>query len=278
MGIDQNALKFLVAARAHGVDFSRTLMIGRQRLYVPPHLAPASLRDCLTTGGEPYAEDLFRALGAGAVTSLDRSPYEGASILHDLGTPLPPAMRGRHSLVFDAGTLEHVFNAPQALKNCMELVTPGGHLILCTGTNNFCGHGFYQFSPELFHRALSAEHGFSVVRMIACDARPESDWYAVRDPQAAGRRIEIVGPYQVMLMVLAKRVADVEPFRDMPQQSDYERAWDGDAHPDHGSPAPAPVRRGVRRFIPQGLADAIVRRRSAAQYPAHSFERVSNSA
>jgi hypothetical protein len=275
MGIDHNALRFLVLAKADGVDFSRTLTIGRQRIYVPPRLVPDYLRTSAATPGEPYAEDLFRALGARDVASLDRSAYEGASVLHDLGTPLPSSLRGRHSVVFDAGTLEHVFNFPQALKNCMELVAPGGHFITCTGANNFCGHGFYQFSPELFYRALAIEHGFAVERMIACDARPHADWHAVRDPAVVRRRVEIVGPYQVMLMVLAKRVVDVEPFQTLPQQSDYERAWEGDAHPDYGGlGASTSSSRGVRRLLPRRLIDAVVRRRSAAQYPAPSFERV----
>lgn len=276
MGIDQNALKFLALARADGVDFSRTLTIGRQRLYVPSDLVPEDLRTAVGASAEPYAEDLFRALGARDVSSLDRSSYEGATVLHDLGAPLPTDLSARHTLVFDAGTLEHVFNFPQALANCMQLVAPGGHLIVCTGANNFCGHGFYQFSPELFYRALSHEQGFSVLRMIACDARPGADWYAVRDPAAAGRRVEIVGPYQVMLMVLARRIADVEPFRQMPQQSDYERAWVGDAHPDHGDvkTAAAPIRRGVRRLLPRALIDAVTRRRSAAQYPRGTFARM----
>ena len=276
MGIDHHALRFLALARTDGVDFSRTLMIGRQRIYAPAHLAPPDLRAHAAASGQPYAEDLFRALGARDVASLDRSSYEGATVLHDLGAPLPVDLRGRHSLVFDAGTLEHVFNFPQALKNCLELVAPGGHFITCTGANNFCGHGFYQFSPELFYRALSGDNGFSVTRMIACDARPDADWYAVRDPVLVGRRVEIVGPYQVMLMVLAKRTGTVEPLRVMPQQSDYSRAWEGQAHPDHGErlAESAPSGGGVRRFLPRAVLDAVVRRRSAAQYPPGSFERI----
>src|SRR6185369_31564 len=169
MGIDANTLRFLALARQAGVDFTRTLMIGRQRLYVAPETAPADLRTAVAA--DSYAEHVFRALGASVVDSLDRSGYEGATILQDLGTPLSDNLHGRYSAVFDAGTLEHIFNFPQALRNCMALVAPGGHLFVCSGVNNFCGHGFYQFSPELFFRALSPENGFQVTRMIACDAR-----------------------------------------------------------------------------------------------------------
>lgn len=270
MGIDANTLQFLALAEKAGVDFTRTLMVGRQRLYVAPEAAPTGLRDAVAAGS--YAEGVFRALGANMVDSLDRSDYEGATVLQDLGTPLSDELRGRYSAVFDAGTLEHVFNLPQALRNCMALVSPGGHLIICTGINNFCGHGFYQFSPELFYRALSPENGFEVARMIACDAREAADWFEVADPLSTGARVEIVGPYQVMLMVAARRVSSVEPFVSMPQQSDYVSAWAGAAHPDHGIPAPA--RPSLRRLIPTSLIDAIRRRRSAAQFRSPAFRRL----
>jgi hypothetical protein len=270
MGIDANTLHFLALAREAGVDFSRTLMVGRQRLYVAPAAAPASLRAAIAS--DSYAERVFLALGAKMVDSLDRSAYEGATILQDLGTPLSDALRGRYSAVFDAGTLEHVFNFPQALRNCMALVAPGGHLIVCSGVNNFCGHGFYQFSPELFYRALSPENGFQVARMIACDAREGADWFEVADPLSIGVRVEIVGPYQVMLMVLARRISSVEPLMSMPQQSDYVSAWAGAAHPDHGTPALP--RLSLRRLIPASFVHVIRRRRSAAQFRHPAFSRL----
>ena len=137
--------------------------------------------------------------------------------------------------------------------------------------NNFCGHGFYQFSPELFFRALSPENGFQVTRMIACDAREGADWFEVTDPVSMGARVEIVGPYQVMLMVLARRVSSAEPFVSMPQQSDYVSAWAGAAHPDHGVPAAS--RPSLRRLMPRSLIDAIRRRRSAAQFRSPALRR-----
>jgi 2-polyprenyl-3-methyl-5-hydroxy-6-metoxy-1,4-benzoquinol methylase len=57
--------------------------------------------------------------------------------------------------VFDGGTLEHIFDYPTAIKNCMKMVKPGGHLLLTTPANNWFGHGFYQFSPELFYSFVS---------------------------------------------------------------------------------------------------------------------------
>jgi len=69
--------------------------------------------------------------------------------------------------VIDGGTLEHVFNFPVAIKNAMQMVRAGGRLSLSPPANNYFGHGFYQFSPELFYRVLSAEKRVPLERMIA---------------------------------------------------------------------------------------------------------------
>ena len=59
-------------------------------------------------------------------------------------------------MVIDGGLLEHVFDFPTAIRNCMRMVRQGGHLILNLPVNNFPGHGFYRFSPELVFRVPGA--------------------------------------------------------------------------------------------------------------------------
>src|SRR5205823_8154687 len=134
------------------------------------------------------------------VDSLDASPFEGATLIHDLNQSIAPMWQGRSSLVLDAGTLEHVFNAAQAWQNALQLVAVGGSLVCATGINNFCGHGFYQFSPELLARVLSPANGFRLDALIACDAFRSDRWYAVTDPARVKRRVQIVGPYPVLLL------------------------------------------------------------------------------
>lgn len=175
MGLDINAVQFLIAARQEGVELGDVLTLGRQDLNVYParmraildkHRFPsqAFAPDVAETG---YAEPVFKALGAKNVFALDASNFEGADFVHDLNQPLPPELKERFDLVYDGGTLEHVFNFPVALKNCMEMLRPGGRFFTHAGTNNWCGHGFYQFSPELYFRVFSEENGFAIERMVA---------------------------------------------------------------------------------------------------------------
>lgn len=120
----------------------------------PPPQGEDEFRKAVT-GTTWRFEPLARALGAGNVSSCDFSGYEKATLIHDLNVPIGPEWHERFDMVIDGGTLEHVFNFPVAIANCMNLVKTGGHLLLFSPSNNMCGHGFYQFSPELFFRVLA---------------------------------------------------------------------------------------------------------------------------
>jgi hypothetical protein len=214
MAIDLNTAKFLVSAHERGVKFTQTLTLGRQAFW------PQAQYKATT------AEDFFSLLGAQKIDSLDASVFEGASIIHDLNEPLPALYREQYDSVFDGGTLEHVFNFPVAIRNAMEAVKIGGHLLLHTPINNCCGHGFYQFSPELFYRVLSEENGFKISQMVAFSLFPVTECFEVKDPAQTNGRVEIrYDPHQVLLWVLAQRTRKADIFKAAPQQSDYVSAW-----------------------------------------------------
>lgn len=230
MGFEINAAALLLKMRADGVEFGRVLTLGHQHL----HLEPAMHRRVLARLGQPlvddvpvYADGLLTAMGASQVEALDASSYEGATRTHDLNEPVPASWHQQFDLVFDGGTLEHVFNVSTALKNCMEMVKPQGRFVSITLPNNWCGHGFYQFSPELFFRALSPENGFSVVEIYFADVEGRH-FYRVVDPAAARERVQLWTSDPVFLLVHARRDAVREVFATVPQQSDYVSDWAGD--------------------------------------------------
>ena len=257
MGLDINAVRFLIDARQRGADFGEVLTLGRQDLNV----YPAKMIKVLEAHGFPvaafksgdkalYAEPCFLSLGAKKVSSMDFSDFEGATFVHDLNKPVGAELKERFDLVYDGGTLEHVFNFPVALQNCMEMVKPGGHLFIHTGANGYCGHGFYQFSPELFYRALAPENGFEVSRMVLHRVGPYGGWYEVADPNAVRARVELVSLAPVQLLVQAKRVRVTPLFATAPQQSDYTPRWQP-AKP--GDPPPVsyePPRPALAKSLP----------------------------
>jgi hypothetical protein len=265
MGLDINSVLFLIGARNHGVEFGDVLMIGRQHLMV----YPTRIKQVLRRAGVPtdlfsssakdtdFAEPLFLALGARSVRSLDVSAFEGAEVLHDMNKPIGGELKQKFDLVYDGGTLEHVFNYPVALQNCMEMVRPGGWLFLDTMANNWCGHGFYQFSPELFYSALSEENGFAVEQMVAHAVGPYNRWFEVSDPRKIRSRIELITWYPLNLKVRARRKAVVPIFATPPQQSDYVPRWTGQtgtgSPPQQDASAYQPSRPKLARCFP-GLA------------------------
>lgn len=266
MGFSVDSTRFAVQAWQAGVRFDRTLALGQQHMMVGPERIEALLREhgvWPPPGGESaFREALrgpdwrfasfLRALGAQQVDSVDASAYEGAALVHDLNQPIPSEWESRYDVVVDGGTLEHVFNFPVAISNCMRMVKPGGHLMLLTPTNNYCGHGFYQFSPELLFRVLSQENGYEVRRMVAlqdgagvssvlgvnypfCFGGP---WHEVNDPAAIRQRVNLITNLPTLLMVVARRTAAVTPFKTTPQQSDYVTQWqEGDVKPPNAQAA-----------------------------------------
>lgn len=232
MGIDIHGSRLLAFARQNGVDFSRTATLGHQSLHTPPAILRSLLRKmgvCLNDADferiatAPYADGLLEVLGAREVVSIDASPYERATIVHDMNRNIPVELDGRFSAVIDGGTLEHVFDFPTAIRNCMRMVEVGGHFLSVAPANNFMGHGFYQFSPELFYRVLSPENGFELRYMFATELRYGASWYAVADPMDVRKRVELINHVPTYLLLIARRTAPAELIAEPPQQSDYEQ-------------------------------------------------------
>lgn len=287
MGIDIQGSRLLAFARKEGVDFSRTATLGRQSLHTPLPCLGKLLREVGIAVGAaefgkiastlPYSEGLIEVLGAREVVSIDASLYEQATIVHDMNRDIPAELEGGFSAVLDGGTLEHVFDFPTAIRNCMRMVKVGGHFLSVTITNNFMGHGFYQFSPELFYRVFAPENGFKVEHMFATEARYGASWFSVVDPAQVGKRVELINSVPTYLLVVARKTGAAELLRSPPQQSDYERiAWqDGGASDTMARPQRSTLQRNIRDYAPGWMLDlsASARERKRTDFPANHFRR-----
>jgi hypothetical protein len=276
MGLDPSSVSFLCAAKSLGVDFTHTAMIGRQTFWPDAatlrrvfavldiqHDAREFLRQ------NKYSEPFFALLGARTIESLDASKYESATHIHDMNLPLPADLRERFTLVHDGGTLEHVFNITQALRNCMEMVKVGGHFTQVNVANNYMGHGFWQFSPEMIYRAFSLANGFQIEAVMLHEVVPRGAWYVVRDPEQVRRRVELCNRRPTYILTIARRVAAVDIFASPPQQSDYVAAWNRST--ENRPPATqrtAGVRRCIPRPVQRAVRSALKRLRILDQHPA----------
>jgi hypothetical protein len=137
--------------RAGKIDLSRVLTFGMLDLSF--HRSALERTAGVDLGSGPETMDMnefFERLGAQKVESLDVSSYEGATIVHDLNEPVPPKHSGRYTLVYDGGTMEHVFNVPTLLQNVHTLLSDTGTILHDSPMNGWVDHGFYQFSPTFY--------------------------------------------------------------------------------------------------------------------------------
>ena len=238
-------LKLYWRARSGGTSFGQTATIGHQRL----HLHPVEIKELRRTyyarfpnskvdflgkvNPGDFADVVLRdLLDIQVLSAIDCSPYEGADIIHDLNSPVPPALVERFDAVIDGGSLEHVFNFPVAISNEMRMVRTGGKIFITTVANNYCGHGFYQFSPEVMFRVFVPDNGFNLDRIVFYPAST-ADFgatsnrvaYEVADPLGVKDRVRLTSRWPVLMMVEATKVADVPSFAVVPLQSDYVDLW-----------------------------------------------------
>jgi SAM-dependent methyltransferase len=236
------------------------------------HVPELARQGCLSD------RDLFRRLGASSVESLDLSDWEGADHLHDLNLPVPDELRGRFDIVFEAGTIQHVFHLPQVFANLHALLRPGGRAIHgMSPSSNHVDHGFYMFSPTLFHDVYST-NGWELLTELFFEHAPywhrgryhSGRWPIRRYTPGCLDQLSYGGfrARQVGLFVVARRVPHASADR-IPQQSWFAR------HPPAPPRAAAPpasratldplvrglkrCRARLRRLLPRRLPPVVCR-------------------
>lgn len=237
------------------------LMLGRQWLRMQPDEAlhiqqsydvkATDLADAAMTDSV-YAEALLQRMNLRSITSLDATAYQGAELIHDLNTPLPETHYGQYDYVVDGGSLEHVFDFPAAIRNCSALLRTGGLFITICPVNNWMGHGFYQFSPELFFRVFDAENGYRVRFAVLHVRDVNEQMFVIRDPASIGHRVQHNPPGRMSLMFVAEKLR-ADATLPAVQQSDYSERWDkGDKHD-----RPESKSKGLKTLIPNFIRQPI---------------------
>lgn len=233
MGINRAEAEAILSLKRANKAGSEILCLGRPELFISAKETgrlsqnynlgwPQADIDAMTR--ETFAEPLLKAAGFAEIRSLDASTYEGATIIHDLNTPIPACLDNTTSFLYDGGTIEHVFDVATVLSNITRLLKPGGTALISTCANGQCGHGFYQFSPELFYRYFEA-NGFDEVRVYLVGLLEPVRWYLAVDPKKAGRRVQFSASEPLQMIVVARKAAPVAA-QVVPQQSDYdEGVW-----------------------------------------------------
>lgn len=124
--------------------------------------------------GKLEAPVFFEAIGFPDYRVLDINDYQGAGIVQDLSKDtLNEEHHGVADLVYDTGTLEHVYNLDIALKNIHNLLNDGGVAYHVNPTNGMLDHGFYQISPTFYHDYYRASD-YNIIGAGIADTNPRS--------------------------------------------------------------------------------------------------------
>lgn len=172
----------------------------------------------------PHADGFFQYLGADVVDSMDYSAFEGASIVHDLNNPVPEYLVDRFDFIFDGGTTEHIFDVKTVMDNIKKMLKVGGVFAGISPSNNCLGHGFYQFSPELYRTVFSKEEGYEILSMQLLETTEIPDFIDIPTP-VKGERQELITKEVAINVCYVIRKVEEKAFPKNYQQSDYLKNW-----------------------------------------------------
>ncbi|MBS0624630.1 MAG: class I SAM-dependent methyltransferase [Verrucomicrobia bacterium] len=163
------------------------LTLGKQELLMSPyqlkHYAKkAGLPLNIPRYSDPYApmvdKDFFSLLGFSEVHSLDYSEFEGASVIFDLNSgQTPEKYKEAFDVIYDGGTMEHIFHLPNALKSVIWMLKPGGRIIHLCPASNHLEHSFYMFSPTFFSDFYKTnQFDINSIQIVRCTPCFDYEW------------------------------------------------------------------------------------------------------
>jgi hypothetical protein len=237
MGIAVAELEFLIRIKDH--IRGDALQLGRQGMHIvfrqdifnaayetfKRYFPDGNIDDILAT--RPHADALFTYLGASTVESLDYSPFEEATIIHDLNNPVPPELQNRFDFIYDGGTIEHVYDIKTTMENIKKMLRVGGIFAGLSVADGCLGHGFYQFSPELYRTVFSEENGYKILSYELVDITDLGARFVPLETPPKGQRQEfrLQSAVSVNNGFVIQKVRDIDVTPEY-QQSDYVANWD----------------------------------------------------
>ena len=157
---------------------------------------------------------------------LDKFDRDNPALRHDLNDPVPPEFENRFGLVFDGGTVEHIFDVRRVMLNITRMLRPGGCAVhVCSSGMD---HGFYAFSPVFFFDFYGV-NGFGELEcyLMEVDFSDIVRTYARRHrffEYRYGMELQgLLDPRKEILVFFAARKLVALPELVVPTQGTYER-------------------------------------------------------
>lgn len=93
--------------------------------------------------------DLISSFSNAEYNCLDRSDYEGATVIHDMNNPVINDLKEKFDFIYNGSCMDNVFDPVMFIRNTTQLLKPGGRIIHLECASGFPG-AFLMYSPEWF--------------------------------------------------------------------------------------------------------------------------------
>ena len=173
----------------------RALMIGRQLTQLTPDDVGALLRrygiqqrevafeiDTVNThvGNSkvgPFVMDrsFFAAFSECLVEALDITDYEGAEVIHDMSTPVPPRLYEQYDFIFDGSSIDNIFDVATAIRNLHLMLKPGGRMVLINYSNSH-PTAYTKLSPDWYMDWFSFQEYADARVLVAEELEDRRKW------------------------------------------------------------------------------------------------------
>lgn len=140
--------------------------------------------------------------GVKDITTLDLFD-ERADLRYDMNLPVPGDENEKYNVVFDIGSLEHVFDTRRCLENCLRMVRVGGVYVLVTAVNGYFDHGLHVLNPIAIKGTLELNN-FQIIYLKF--STPYGN--IIKDPSRGEN---------IIIWIVAKKLKSIDKFA-IPQQ------------------------------------------------------------
>jgi SAM-dependent methyltransferase len=248
MGVWKQMARFIIREAQYAPIRGSVLLIGRQTV----HLTPARFSELMGEEGMPidpalpvtldnttrggagrgFINDtyLFKALGAETVSAIDLSDYEGADIVHNLDTPIPPQLEGKFDFICNGSVLDNMFNPTMGLTNISRMLAPGGRVVHFEHASNCTNGAYLQFSPNWFFDYYAVNDYADCKTYIALFHDLDAPWEfygCLHDAEKEPRQFS--SSRMAMTVALAERAPDSTwdryPVQDQYRHGDEQRRY-----------------------------------------------------
>jgi len=93
--------------------------------------------------------DLIACFSEAEYFCLDRSDYEGASVIQDMNVPIPQSLHNKFDFIYNGSCMDNCFDPVSFIRNTSDMLKPEGRILHIECAGSVPG-AFMMFSPEWF--------------------------------------------------------------------------------------------------------------------------------